>query len=202
MMNFELLGFLPLFFSLIIIAIFQGAAALGTMYLLHQDRTLPEIMLRWTAIALPAAAGFSIMSRALDLSIPAGVIFVLAVLSYVLIAGLYRLKPFVQSSVYGTFDFRDFQRPAFQDLIVRLAAIFLPLTLIVHILDYLFVARQINLYTIQIGAALFAVEVAGIAVGFRFILGVEKERVILLTVVSAIFYLVVLWYLIDRQMLI
>ena len=196
-------GFVVLVVTLIMMAGVQMAAALGTMYVLHQKRPLPDLLLRYAAIAVPSILGFALMGWLFgdDASKQMFILFLLAMAAIPLIAALNHLKQHVTSSVYGTLDFENFQLASLQELITRLAIIFLPLTFIIHVLDYLFVGRLINRYTFVVGFTLFLLEIAGIAAGFALVLKLEKERVILLTITGGLVYLAILGFLISKGML-
>ncbi len=199
--NFDVLGFIVLFFALILMGVLQVAGALGAMYVLHQTRPFPELLLRWGAIALPGMFGYLITTWIFGGSGQVMMVLFFCVISFPVIWGLYYAKEHVTEALYGQFDFNNFQRVTFNELVMRLAVMFLPLTLVLHMFDYLFVGRQINRHPKLVGFLLFVLEVAGIAAGYFFVLRLEWIRAAILTAVSAILYFAILWYLAGRGML-
>jgi len=196
-------GFVVLVVTLIMMAGVQVAAALGTMYVLHQKRTLPELLLRFAAVAIPSILGFSIMAWLFGDSARGQMLalFLLALACIPIIAALNHLKQHVKSAVYGSVDFNNFQISSLQELIIRLVVIFLPLTFILHILDYFIVGAYINRYTFAVGFTLLLLETAGIAAGLALLLKLEMERLVLLTITGALVYLAILGFLISMKML-
>src|SRR4051812_7493272 len=74
--------------------------------------------------------------------------------------GMHKLYPEkLTETTYGSFDFDNFQKPALQDLLIRLAIVFVGATLIIHMLDYLLIGRLIIKYRTIVCLALFMLEV-------------------------------------------
>jgi hypothetical protein len=92
-------------------------------------------------------------------------------------------------TTYGDFDFDSFQKPAFQNFVVRLAVIFGGTTLLLHLLIYLIISREIlkhwGLWTLL----LLVLETAGIFLGLRLVFRLDNFRLAVITAASAIIYL-------------
>ena len=111
--------------------------------------------------------------------------------------GIYRwplmAEKLDETASYGDFSFAHFQKPPFMNLVTRLAIIFLAPTVVVHTLAFLFVGRYTPKYPYTIGFVLFLAEIIAIAAGFRFLLKLDEKRNLVLTVASALAYLLLLW---------
>jgi hypothetical protein len=116
--------------------------------------------------------------------------------------GMHKLYPDkLTETTYGSFDFDNFQRPAFQELLVKLAMVYLPPTMLFHMLDYFLVGTYINRYLILVSLVLFILESAAIGVVMFILFQLDRFRLTVLTVSSAIFYLFCLWYLAGKHLL-
>jgi hypothetical protein len=101
------------------------------------------------------------------------------------------------SCSYGEFDFDNFQKPLLQDLMLRLAIMFAVPTILLHLLEFLFIGVTINRYRAIVCLTLFVLETAAIFAGFHFVFRLDKLRLLVLAGGSAIFYLFWLWYLVT-----
>lgn len=110
--------------------------------------------------------------------------------------GMHKLYPDkLTETTYGAFDFDHFQKPAFQDLLIKLVIVFIGSTLILHMLDYVLIGRLIVKYGIIIYPILFLFEVAAIGFGLKTLFHLDRFRLVVLTAASAVFYLFCLLYL-------
>ncbi len=98
-------------------------------------------------------------------------------------------------TTYGEFDFDNFQKPLLQDLLLRLAIMFAVPTILLHLLEFLFIGVMINRHRAIVCMVLFVLETAAIFAGFHFVFRLDKFRLLVLTGGSALFYLFWLWYL-------
>ncbi len=98
-------------------------------------------------------------------------------------------------TTYGQFDFDNYQKLPFQDLVVRLCIMFGSATILIHLLEFILVGTYIRKYTFVVCFALFIFETAAIAAGFHFLFRLDRVRLAVLTAGSALFYLFWLWYL-------
>ena len=96
---------------------------------------------------------------------------------------------------YGQFDFDNFQKATFQDLLVRLAIIFIGTTLVLHFLDYIFVGAEIRRYRGLVRIVLFVLETGAITAGLYYMFRLDRLRLSILAGVNALVYLFFLWYL-------
>ncbi len=110
--------------------------------------------------------------------------------------GMHRLAPEqLTETKYGDFDFDNFQKPAFINLLVRLAIVFVGVTFVLHMADFFIVGTLIRKYRLIVSFVLFVLETGGIALALYLVFRLDKFRWLVLTVGSAIFYLFCLWYL-------
>ena len=129
----SVLGFIILFFALIVTGAAQAALALGVMYGMHK--------LILEKLAEPN---------------------------------------------YLEFSFDNFQKPAFQELLVRLAVIFLVPTLVLHLLIYACVSWYYFVYyRALLCLILLVLESGAIAAGFHFLFKLDRFRLAVLTASSA-----------------
>ena len=117
--------------------------------------------------------------------------------------GMHKLIPDkLTETTYGTFDFDHFQKPAFEELLLRLTIIFLGTTFVLHFLDYFLVGRYINgRWRLLFVAMLFLSEIGAIAGGLYRMFKLDWMRLGVLTGTSAFFYLLFLWYLVSNKFL-
>ncbi|HEY4329562.1 MAG TPA: hypothetical protein VGN88_07490 [Phycisphaerae bacterium] len=110
--------------------------------------------------------------------------------------GLHKLYPDkLTETRYLEFDFDNFQKPAFQELVFKLAILFLSVTFALHMLDYLIIGAYIRKYRMIVCFTLFVLESSAIGTGLFMILKLDRFRLLVLTAGSAIFYMICLWYL-------
>ncbi|HVT81599.1 MAG TPA: hypothetical protein VHM90_13205 [Phycisphaerae bacterium] len=102
-------------------------------------------------------------------------------------------------TTYGQFDFDNFQKLPFQDLLIRLAIMFGGATLLIHLLDYLFVGPWIKKYTFLVCFVLVVLESGAIFAGFHFLFRLDRVRLAVLTAGCVLFYLFWLWYLVAGR---
>ena len=88
---------------------------------------------------------------------------------------------------YGDFDFDTFDKGAFQQLVAKLAALFLSATILFHMLYYLLIGR--TRHQIIFSITLFVLETAAIAGGLFFLFRLDRFRLVVLTVGCAIGYI-------------
>lgn len=98
-------------------------------------------------------------------------------------------------TLYGQFDFDNFQKPAFQDLLIRLAVVLAGATLVIHLLDYVLVGGEIRRYRFTVRFFLFLFETGAITSGLYYLFKLDWLRLAILAGANAIFYLFILWYL-------
>jgi hypothetical protein len=110
--------------------------------------------------------------------------------------GMHKLVPEkLTETKYGDFDFDSFQQPAFINLLVRLAIVFVGVTFVLHMADYFIVGYLINKYRLIVSLVLFVLETGAIAGGLHLVFRLDRFRWMVLTVGSAIFYLFCFWYI-------
>lgn len=107
-----------------------------------------------------------------------------------------KIPPEIAGSTYLQFDFDNFQKQPFIELLTRLALIFAGPTLILGMLEYMTIYRHIILHRGLIAFLLFIFEVSAIGAGLFYFLQLDKIRFIILTAASALVYLFFLWYLV------
>jgi hypothetical protein len=95
----------------------------------------------------------------------------------------------VPPAPYGRFDFDHIDKAHLQELIVKLAAILYPPTILLHLLEFLTIGIYIRAYPFLVSLLLFILETAAIYAGIAFILKANRQRTIILTIVNALFYL-------------
>ncbi len=155
--NFDVLGFIVLFFALILMGVLQVAGATGDdVRAMHQTCAVSGALPVVGAIVVPGMFGYLIMTWLFGGSGQVLMVFFLCIISFPVIWGLYYAKEHVTESLYGQFDFNNFQRVAFNELLTRLAVLFVPLTVVLHMVDYLFVGRHINRHPKLVGFAVCA----------------------------------------------
>jgi hypothetical protein len=113
--------------------------------------------------------------------------------------GMPRLTPEkLTEKTYGDFDFDNVQKPAFVNLLTRLAVVFIGATFVLHMADYFLIGTLIRdpKYRILILLALFLLESGAIAAALYFVFQLDRFRWIVLTAGSAFFYIFCLWYLV------
>jgi hypothetical protein len=96
---------------------------------------------------------------------------------------------------YGTFDFDNFQKKDFRELLLRLIAIYVGITMVLYMLEYLIVYRHIIYHWKVYLTILFFLQVGGICAGLHYLLKLDLFRLIVLTASSAIFCLFFEWLL-------
>ena len=110
--------------------------------------------------------------------------------------GMHKLTPEkLTETTYGEFDFDNYQKPAFVNLLTRLALVFIGVTFVLHMADFFLIGTLIRKYKLVICLMLFVLETGGIAAGLHFVFRLDRFRWLVLTVGSAVFYLFCLWYL-------
>jgi hypothetical protein len=75
-------------------------------------------------------------------------------------------------------------------LLVKLAALFYPPTLILHLLEFLAIGIYIRAYPSLIFVGLLIPELAATAAGITFILKADKQRMMILSRVNAVFFVI------------
>jgi hypothetical protein len=121
-----------------------------------------------------------------------------------LMYGMHRIRdnlPQMTETQYGEFDFDNFQKPAFQEMLVRLAILFIGTTLIVHMLEYFFVGKKIVYHRGLWILLMFVVESGAIGAGLWYLFKLDRFRLAVLTGGSAFFYFFFLWYLTSGKLL-
>ena len=88
---------------------------------------------------------------------------------------------------YGDFDFDTFEKAAFQQLVAKLAALFLSATIFFHMLYYLLIGR--TRHHAIFSTTLFVLETAAIAAGLFFMFRLDRFRLAVLTLGCAIGYI-------------
>jgi len=106
-----------------------------------------------------------------------------------------KMRDKLTETTYGRFDFDNFQKIAFQDLLVRLAIIFIGTTFVLHFLDYFLVGAEIRRYRGLVRCFLFILETGAITAGLSYMFRLDRLRLMVLAGVSAVVYLFFLWYL-------
>ena len=146
-MHFDLLGFIVLFFALIVVSLIQAGLALGAMYAMHKywEQKLTE-------------------------------------------------------KLYAGFDFDNFQKAAFQEMVTRLVLVFFTTTMVLHLLYYLLIGR--SRYEKIFYLILFVLEMAGIVAGLQIVFKLDWLRLAVLGASSAFIYLFVLAFLHNGKFLI
>jgi hypothetical protein len=110
--------------------------------------------------------------------------------------GMHTLTPEkLKETKYGDFDFDNFQQPAFLNLLVKLAIVFVGVTFVLHMADFFIVGYLINRYRLIVSLVLFVLETGAIAGGLHLMFKLDRFRWTVLTCGSAFFYLFCLWYL-------
>jgi len=94
---------------------------------------------------------------------------------------------------YGHFDFENFQKLAFKDMITRLAIIFVGATVVLHVLYFMFIGR--SRYAFAWSTLLFLLEAAAITAGLFFMYRLDPLRLAIIAGTSSLFYLICLWWL-------
>jgi hypothetical protein len=97
---------------------------------------------------------------------------------------------------YGRFDFDHINKAHLQELLVKLAAILYPPTIVLHILEFLTIGIYIRKFPLLISLLLLVLETAAMYAGITFILKADRRRTIILTVFNAIFYLLLYYAII------
>ena len=93
-------------------------------------------------------------------------------------------------SNYLEFDFDNFQKPALIELLLKLAIVIAPATLILHLFVFLFCYLSVHRYPGLWGFSLTILESAAIAAGLFYVLKLDRFRIIVLSAGSALFYLI------------
>jgi len=116
---------------------------------------------------------------------------------------MYKLFPDkFPETTYGNFNFADFQKPAFIDLLVQLAVVFVGTTFALHYLDYFLVGSHINgSWRMFIIFMLYLLEVGTLAGGLFLMFKLDALRLLAITGTSAFFHLFFLWYLVVKKFL-
>jgi hypothetical protein len=96
---------------------------------------------------------------------------------------------------YGEFDFDQFQKNTFQDLMLRLVILFGGPTIVLHMLESFFIGVSMKRHRLIVCLILFVLEMAAIVAGFHLIFRLDKFRLWVLAAGSALFYLLWLLYL-------
>jgi hypothetical protein len=110
--------------------------------------------------------------------------------------GMHTLTPEkLTETKYDDFDFDNFQQPAFLNLLVRLAIVFVGVTFVLHMADYFIVGSLIRRYRLLVSLVLFVLETGALAGGLHLMFKLDRFRWTVLTAGSALFYLFCLWYL-------
>lgn len=110
--------------------------------------------------------------------------------------GMHKYYPDkLTETTYGQFDFDNYQLPAFQQLLIRLAVVFVGTTLVLHMLDYFFIGTLIRKYRMIVCLVLFVLEVNAIGWGLYYLFNLDRFRLMVLTAASALFYILCLWYM-------
>src|SRR5690349_3326641 len=128
----DILGFVVLFFALIIIGILQTAVVVGLMFGMHHG-----------------------------------------------------MREQFEDDTYGDLDLDDFQRPAFNEVIARLAIFFLSTTVVIHLVEHFVMGMSVRRHKPEVFIVLFLLETLAIAIGVRLMFGLDKFRWMMITVVSA-----------------
>ena len=103
-------------------------------------------------------------------------------------------------TTYGQFDFDSFQKASFQDLVVRLAIMFGAATLVIHMLDFVFVSTYIQqIHVPRLLHPLPRRTATPSSPDFIFLFRLDRVRLAVLTAGSALFYLFWLWYLVAGR---
>jgi hypothetical protein len=111
------------------------------------------------------------------------------------------LRDKLEETTYGQFDFDNFQKPAFYEMMSRLALIFLAPTMVLHVLEYLLVGIQIKRAPVAWRFGLLVLETAVIAAGLVYVLKVDRRRAIILTTASALVYVLLLWGVVYSKLI-
>jgi hypothetical protein len=110
--------------------------------------------------------------------------------------GMHKLVPEkLTQTKYCDFDFDSFYKPAFINLLARLAIIFVGVTFFLHMADFLIIGTLIRKYRLLVCFTLFLLETGGLAAGLFLVFRLDRYRWMVLTASSAFFYLFCLWYL-------
>ena len=100
----------------------------------------------------------------------------------------------LEEKTYGGFDFDNFQKPAFAELMTKLSVIFLVPTFVLHVLFYFcFSPWGFRQYTVLLSLLLLVLEAGAIGAGFAFVLKLDKVRAGILTGASVLVYLLLYW---------
>ncbi len=105
----------------------------------------------------------------------------------------------IAASTYLQFDFDNFQKQPFVELLTRLALIFAGPTVVLHMFEYMTFNRHIILHHGLIAFLLFIFEMSAIGAGLHYFLQLDKNRLIILTSASTLVYLFFLWYLVFHS---
>ena len=86
-------------------------------------------------------------------------------------------------------------------IVFLLGVVSLPVTLGLHVLEYLFVGRALIRHGAVVLVVLFVLAVGGYVVLLWKIMKLDVQRLAVLAGVNVVLYLFILWYLVSRAML-
>jgi hypothetical protein len=113
---------------------------------------------------------------------------VLVALALGLMFGLHKYyRDKLTDTHYGEFDFDAFTKDAFNQLVIKLATLFVAATFFIHMLYYLLINRTRHRSLMSV--TLFVLETAAIAAGLFFLFRLDRFRLAVLTTGCAIGYI-------------
>jgi len=105
---------------------------------------------------------------------------------------------------YGNFDFNNITRATLSEFLARLSAIIFPPTILLHILIYILFpfpgTHPFRQHAGLLTFILFVLETGAIATGLALILKLDRNRLIILTSVIAVLYLLVFWLILYDKL--
>jgi len=105
--------------------------------------------------------------------------------------GMNRVIPDkLTETTYGDFDFNSFQRVAFNNFLLRMFILFGGPILILHLLEYFLIFRDIIRHWYTIFFIMFVLMISAIAAGLYFMFRLDYLRLAILTGTSAVLYLI------------
>jgi len=103
---------------------------------------------------------------------------------------------------YGEFDFDAYDKNLLQNFVIKLLILIAGVTLLLHVLEYLVIYRNIIRHWGLYRMMLFVLETAAIAGGLFFLFKLDRTRLLILTGANAIIYLFFQWLLVWSNLLI